>query len=177
MAHELLNKARVEFFKVKQEYTDIVYIIPNTTVDGTDTITFTSNWSKASVQGGTQPLVAFDNVENPQLQINLKFNEELCREFNTVCTSYQTIINGFAKLQYPISNGGKIKQPYCRISWDGKIYRGFFTNVRITTSGPYRLMNGKVQKYRSQCEISAQFTVSPTNILTQENVNVFGQLT
>lgn len=171
MANSILNAAKIQFFKVKPEYGDTTIEVPNTTVDGSDTITLSSKWSMANVQGGTQSLVAYENVDNPNIPIQLKFSEDLCREFGK---NYKNIINNFAKIQYPVEVNNKIKPPYCKIEWDGKVYRGYFTNVRITLSGPYL---GKGKEYRSQCEISAQFVLSPKTMLKNSTVTVIGNMT
>lgn len=176
MASNFLNLARKEFFRLVSEHGDISLYVPNTISDGNDTITFSSKWNSQDVQGGTQPLVAYENVGSPTMQIHLKFNEDLCREFGNgtnVTASYTEIIDGFTNIQYPPIIGGKIKPPYCKIAWDGRVYRGYFTNVRIALSGPYL----KSKKYRSVCEISAQFVISPKTMNRAGNVHILGNIT
>lgn len=176
MASSYLNGAKRQFFTVKSENNSSLSItVPSTTIDGTDTITISSTWSTASVQGGTQNLVAYDKVDNPSFTVQLKFSKDLCSEFNL---NYVNIIKNFAKIQYPVEVDNKIKPPYCKISWDGKVYRGYFTNVRITQSGPYMTgRDGVVDKYRSQCEIAAQFVLSPKTMLRSSTINIMGTIT
>lgn len=176
MASSYLNRAKIQFFKVVSEHDKNLTIeIPSTTIDGTDTITITSKWSSADVQGGTQSLVAYDSVDNPNLPIQLKFNKDLCSEFGI---SYTKTINNFARIQYPVEVGNKIKPPYCKIQFDGRVYRGYFTNVRITLSGPYLISRkGKRDKYRSQCEVSAQFVLSPKIMIRNKRIDILGNMT
>lgn len=175
MAENYMNAAKKVFFKVVPEYPADAsgFTIPCTVLDGTDAIQLQSRWTTVDVQGGTQSLVAYENVQNPTVPIQIKFNQDLCREFSGTVSSYESIIRGFANIQYPVEDSGKIKPPYCKISWDGKTCRGYFTNIRITLSGPYK----RGFNYKSECEISANFTISPKSILKNGNVDILHVMT
>lgn len=177
MATSLMNIAKGNFFTISPEGNGSKIIIPTTTKDGSDTLTLASNWSQQNVQGGTQSLVAYNYVENPSMNINLTFNADLCREFQGQCSSYENIINNIGKIVYPAESSGKIVPPYCRINWDGKTYRGYFTNVRITLTGPYKATKNGRQSYRSECEVTGQFIVSPKTSIRRSNININGSIT
>lgn len=173
----------VNFFKFKPENdkNGTVYVIPNTTVE--DSLSFSSNWTTSNVQGSTEAISAFNYVSNPTLPINLKFNEDLWREYpNDLKIGYIETINGLASLQYPIETGGIIYPPYCRIEFNNKIFRGYFTNIKLTESGPFRrsvdrfgrVSNGNL--HRTHCEFNATFIIvkknaSPTRVGVASQLN------
>lgn len=145
-----LDGARYFSFKLENENEE--WIIPNTTTEGSDGINFSTSWSTQNVQGSTEAMTAFNYVNNPTLSVNLKFHEDLFKEYQ-ISHSYLETINKFASLAYPSENGTQIIPPYVKIYFNNYIYRGYFTSIKITQSGPLR--NG----YRIVCEITSQFTV------------------
>lgn len=154
----------VNFFKFKPENESVVYTIPNTTNE--DSLSFTSNWTTSNVQGSTEAVTAFNYVSNPTIPINLKFCEDLWREYpNDLTIDYVKTINGLASLQYPVVKGSTIYPPYCRIEFNGKVFRGYFTNIKLTESGPFRRSvnkNGVISNntmHRTHCDFTASFVV------------------
>lgn len=141
------------YFKFRLETETSYYTIPQSVADGTDVITFSSNWTKQNIPGSTEPMVAFNYNDAPTLNINLKFHEDMWREAGLATTGYLEAINKFASIVYPGANGAIIKPPYVKFSYDLSTYRGYFTNIRINQSGPIR--NG----YRIYCEINGSFVV------------------
>lgn len=138
-------------FKVQNENTK--WVIPVTTVENTDGITISSNWTKQHLQGGTEPIVAFNYVDNPTITINLKFHEDLWREYPNYATgTYESAIAKLASLQYP-SGANTIESPYVYIAFNNKAYRGYFQNMKITQSGPIR------DGHRIVCDVSGSFVI------------------
>lgn len=153
-----------KYFSFKLENENEEWIIPNTTVEGSDGINLSTSWSTQNVQGSTEAMTAFNHVNNPTLSVNLKFHEDLFREYQ-ISHSYLETINKFASLAYPSEKNNKIVPPYVKIYFNNYIYRGFFTSIKITQSGPFR--NG----YRISCEISSQFTVVSKTAPRQSGVS------
>lgn len=142
-----------KYFKFKLENENITYTIPQTVIDGSDTIQFVTSWYKQNIPGSTEPMVAYNYTDNPVVNINLKFHEDMWREANLDTDGYKDVINKFASLVYPSNNGQIIKPPYCLIYYDEYVYRGYFSNIRINQSGVVR--NG----YKTTCEISSTFNI------------------
>lgn len=160
----------INFFKFRVNGT--TYTVPTTTTEGSDSFSLTSSWSTVNLQGGTEAISAFNYVNNPTIPINLKFNEDLWREpecINQLNVSYEKLISIMASLQYPIESSGKILPPYCTIEYNGNIFRGYFTNVRLTQSGPFR-QNGSSKPYRTVCDFTGQFTVVKSSAPTRSGV-------
>lgn len=149
------NDENTRWFRFKQEGEgNPIYTIPQTVVDGSDTISFQSNWTKENVQGSTEPMVAFNYVDAPQININLKFHEDMWREAQgSLNNSYIDVINKFASMIYPGENNQMLKSPYCLVYIGTYVYRGYFSSIRINQSGPFR--NG----YQVSCEINSTFVI------------------
>lgn len=153
------------YFKFRIEGDRIrTYKIPQSVTDGTDTVQFSANWSKQNIPGSTEPMVAFNYVDNPVININLKFHQDMWREAGLDVTEYQEIINVFASLIYPMDRGQKISPTYVLVYIDSYVYRGYFTNIRINQSGILR--NG----IRTSCEISSTFNIIKKYSPTQSGV-------
>lgn len=154
------DDVNTRYFKFRLDDETTYVTIPQTITDGTDVISFSTNWTKQNLPGSTEPMVAFNYTDAPTLNINLKFHEDMWRDANLATSGYMTAINKFASLAYPGAKGSIISPPYVKFSYDQSTYRGYFTNIRINQSGPIR--NG----YRPYCEITGSFVVirkySPT---------------
>lgn len=146
-------------FRVPGEST---WVIPAPPVENSDSFNLTSSWSTVNVQGSTEAMSAFNYVNNPTIPINLRFHEDLWYEYDMDHTYEQTIAK-LASLQYP-GGTSTITPPYVFISFNRHVYRGYFTSMRITQTGPIR--NG----HRIMCEVSAQFTVVKTTAPTKSGV-------
>lgn len=146
-------------FRIPGEST---WTIPVVTTENSDSINFTSVWSTVNVQGSTEAMSAFNYVNNPTIPINLKFHEDLWREYNPGHT-YEETIAKLASLQYP-GGTSTITPPYVFIFFKGYTFRGYFTSMRITESGPIR--NG----HNVMCEVSAQFTVVKSSAPTRSGI-------
>lgn len=161
----LISNLSSQFFKFR--VAGETWTIPVTPVENSDSLNFSSNWSTVNVQGSTEAMSAFNYVNNPTLPINLKFHEDLWREYNLSHT-YEETIAKLASLQYPGAqynqDSSTIEAPYIFISYKGYTFRGYFTSMRITESGPIR--NG----HNVLCEISAQFTIVKSTSPTREGV-------
>ena len=105
-----------EFFRFKLPG-ESTWTIPTVVSDGTDGITISSNWSTVNVQGSTEAMSAFNYVNNPTLNIQLYFHEDLWRDAAITDHTYEETIAKLASLQYP---GGisSIEPPYVTISWN-----------------------------------------------------------
>lgn len=167
----------INFFKFNlEESGEGTYVVPNTTTENTDSISFTSNWTTVNIQGSTEAVSAFNYVNNPTIPINLKFSEDMWREYpeDLKNHTYEETVAMMAALQYPIESGSKILPPYCKIHFNGYIYRGYFTNVRITESGPFRTTRAdgsKTVSHRTICEFNGQFTiVKKSNSPSRRNI-------
>lgn len=147
------NTKNGQNFKFRLESENVTYSIPQSVVDGSDTVQFTSSWSKQNVSGSTEPMVAFNYVDNPTVNVNLKFHEDMWREAGLDTSGYQEVISKFAAMIYPGVKGQKITPPYSLVYIDEYVYRGFFTNIRINQYGVIR--NG----YKTSCEISSTFNI------------------
>lgn len=155
----------VNFFTLKTDENK-TYVIPNTTTEGTDSLSFSSNWTTANIQGSTEAVTAFNYVNNPNININLKFHEDSWREYPDMLKDYtfEQTIAGLASLQYPIVKNSAILPPYCKIEYNGQIYRGYFNNIKITQTGPFRRStnsNGNLSStmHRTICEFTGNFTI------------------
>lgn len=157
------NTLNTRFFKFKQESTSKTYVIPQSVNDGSDVIQFQSNWSRLNIQGSTEPIVAFNYVDAPSININLKFHEDMWRECGLNQSGYKEVIDKFASMIYP-SGKTTIKPPYCFVYYDNFTYRGYFTNIRINQYGVMR--NG----YKTMCEINSTFTVIKRYAPTQSGI-------
>lgn len=162
------DDVNTRYFKFRLESESSYYTIPQSVTDGTDVISFSSNWVKQNIPGSTEPMVAFNYTDAPTLTINLKFHEDMWRDANMNTSGYMLAVNKFASLVYPGANGAIIKPPYVKFSYDMSTYRGYFTNVRITQSGPIR--NG----YRPYCEVVGSFVVIKKYAPTQAGVKGTG---
>lgn len=144
------------FFRFMIEGQNVSYIIPQNITDGSDTVQFSSNWSKMNLPGSTEPMVAFNYVDSPIVNINLKFQEDMWREVPNIPanSSYLNVISAFASMVYPSASGDVIKPPYCLVDLgNGTVYRGYFTNIRINQYGIMR--NG----YKISCEITSTLNI------------------
>lgn len=185
VSFNIKDNDKFNFFRFKVEGENVQYIIPQSVRDGTDTINFTSNWESINLPGSTEPMVAFNYVNAPSINVNLKFHEDMWREIyadlsfwdnhSVVVTnlpSYTDVISKFASLIYPSVKNQTIKSPYCTIYFDGYIYRGYFTNIRINQSGIIR--NG----HKVECEITSSFTAikrtSPTKLGVSGSTSING---
>nr|CAI9751274.1 hypothetical protein DGKKSRWO_DGKKSRWO_CDS_0014 [uncultured phage]CAI9752124.1 hypothetical protein CVNMHQAP_CVNMHQAP_CDS_0014 [uncultured phage] len=145
------------FFTFKVETENKKWVIPIIPNEGSDSINIQANWTTQNVQGSTEAIAAFNYVNNPTLTINLKFHEDLWRTYKyKVTDTYDKTVSKLASLPYP---GGTsiIQPPYVKISYADTVYRGYFTSMRITQSGPMR------DGHRVITEISAQFIVSKSS--------------
>lgn len=143
----------VEFFSFRLEDESELWEIPNTVTDGSDTISLNSDWQKTNIMGSTEPMVAFNYVDSPTIPISIKFHADMFREYNLKHT-YEATIGKLLSLVYPDDrNTSYIKPPFLRVQYGNSIYRGYFTNIRVTTSGPIR--NG----LKVICQFSATLNV------------------
>lgn len=158
----MTDSQETKFFKFRLENEETTYVIPQTINDGTDVVQISSSWSKQNLPGSTEPMVAFNYVDSPNVNINLRFHEDMWRDANLDPANYRVVINKFASLIYPGEKGSIIQPPYCMIYTGDYVYRGYFTSIRINQSGIIR--NG----YKTTCEISSSFTIirkySPTQL-------------
>lgn len=159
------NTLNTRFFKFKLENESVVYTIPQTTTDGSDTVQFTTSWSKTNLPGSTEPIVAFNYTDNPVVNINLKFHEDMWQDAGLDKSGYLQVINKFASLAYPGSKGQIIIPPYVFVYIGNYVYRGYFTNIRINQSGIVR--NG----YKTTCEITSTLNVIKRYAPTQLGVS------
>lgn len=139
-------------FRFENDPNNICYTIPQSVTDGSDIIQFSSNWSEINLSGSTEPMVAFNYVNAPVVNINLKFQEDMWREVGEtkLDASYEQVISAFASMIYPDEQGSVIKPPYCIVNFGNNIsYRGYFNNIRINQYGTMR--NG----HKTTCEISS----------------------
>lgn len=157
---QMMNSINTKYFEFKLENESETYIIPSTTVDGSDTIQFSTNWTQLNISGSTEPMVAYNYTNAPTVNINLKFHEDTFQEAGLGYgdgllqgSPYLAVINKFASLAYPSEKGEIIVPPYVYIYLGFYVYRGFFTNIRINQSGVIR--NG----YKTTCEINGNFTI------------------
>lgn len=141
------------FFQFKLEDESTIYTIPQTVNDGSDTISFSSSWTKESLPGSTEPMVAFNYVDAPTIPINLKLHQDMWRAANLDENDYIKVVNKFVSMIYPGENGDIIKPPYCMIYVNNCIYRGYFSSIRVNQSGIMR--NG----VKVVCEINSSFTI------------------
>ena len=160
MAFKYPSTFNAQYFKFKVENESTRYTIPISVTEGSDSFTVNSSWTKQNVQGSTEGMVAFNYVDNPTLNISIKFNEDICRELNS-SQSFEKIVSKLVALQYPGEKSGHIVAPYVWISYDNFAYRGYFSNLRVTLTGPYR--NG----HKTICEVTGTFNIvkkhSPTH--------------
>lgn len=157
------------FFRFNMEGSNKTYVIPQTVTDGTDVVQINSNWSKTNLPGSTEPMVAFNYVDSPTMNINLKFQEDMWREANLTSPTYLEVINAFTSMIYPKAENGIIKPPYCIVSiGNGTIYRGYFSNIRINQYGTMR--NG----YKTTCEIQSSFNIIKKTSPKQLDIEGYG---
>lgn len=152
---EITGSSKFFRFRIEGENA-LTYTIPQNVVDGSDVIQFQSSWTKENLPGSTEPMVAFNYVDSPTININLDFHEDMWREVEHIgnITSYQSVICAFSSLVYPPVENNRIKSPYVILTMgDNMIYRGFFTNIRINQYGVMR--NG----YKTSCKINSNFTI------------------
>ena len=147
------NTTNTKYFSFQFDGEDTIYTIPQTLNDGSDTVQFSSNWTKLNLPGSTEPMVAFNFVDAPTVPIQLKFHEDMWREAGLNPSGYRNVINKFVSLIYPGENGEIIRPPYCMLYVNDAVYRGYFTSIRVNQYGIIR--NG----YKTSCEISASFTI------------------
>ena len=140
-------------FKLENDLSNTIYIIPQTTVDGSDTIQFNVNWSRQNLPGSTEPMVAYNYTDAPTANINLKFHEDMWAECGLNISGYLDVINKFAALAYPSTQGSVIKPPYVMLYFNNYVYRGYFTSIRVNQSGVIR--NG----HKTTCEITSSFVI------------------
>lgn len=155
-----------DYFKFRFENESKTYVIPQDVKDGSDVIQFQSNWTKENLQGSTEPIVAFNYVDAPQVNINIQFHADMWNEAGfdlqpNIYPTYEETINALASLVYP---GGTeyIEPPYCIISYGNYVYRGYFTNVRINQSGVIREVvtsDGATHSYKTLCELNSTFVI------------------
>ena len=153
------------YFRFKLENENIIYTIPQNVNDGSDTVQFSTNWSKLNLPGSTEPMVAFNYTDAPTINVNLKFHEDMWQEAGLDRSGYLNTIAKFASLAYPGSQGQKIVPPYVLVYIDNYVYRGYFTSIRINQSGMIR--NG----YKTTCEISSSLVVIRRYAPTQLGVS------
>ena len=157
----IISSMSSQFFKFRV-IGESTWTIPAPVMENSDSISITSSWSTTNVQGSTEAMSAFNFVNNPTIPINIKFHEDLWRDYNPGHT-YEETIAKLASLQYP-GGTSTIEPPYVIISWSEYTFRGYFTNIRITQSGPFR--NG----HRVCCEVSMQFTAVKSASPTRSDV-------
>lgn len=161
----MTDSLNTSYFKFRLESEGITYTIPQDVNDGSDIIQFQSNWTKENISGSTEPMVAFNYVDAPQVNINIKFHEDMWREAGLPISGYQTVISKFASMIYPGAQGEIIKPPYCRVYIGKYVYRGYFTSIRINQSGMIR------RGYKTTCEISSTFTIIKTYSPKQSEIS------
>lgn len=170
MGFKIADYMKNNYFRFRVEGEGLTYTIPQTVVDGSDIIQFQSNWTKQNLPGSTEPMVAFNYVDAPSININLRFHEDMWREADMDPSGYLNVINKFASLIYPSEQGQIIKPPYCLVYINGYIYRGYFTSIRINQSGNLRREYKKSSQnsdsskestkyYKTTCEISSSFVI------------------
>lgn len=101
----ILVHLTLQYFKFKVENESTRYTIPISVTEGSDSFTVNSSWTKQNVQGSTEGMVAFNYVDNPTLNISIKFNEDICRELNS-SQSFEKIVSKLVALQYPGEKSG-----------------------------------------------------------------------
>lgn len=149
----LTNVKDTRYFRFKLEDSNTTYTIPQTVVDGSDSIQVQTSWDKKNLPGSTEPMVAYNFTDAPVMGLNIKYHEDMFREAGLATGDYLNVTYQFLALAYPSASGQIIKPPYCYIYIDCAVYRGFFTNLRVTMSGVIR--NG----YKTQCEVGGSFTI------------------
>lgn len=159
------------------------WVIPLVPDESSDAITISSNWSSTNVQGGTAPVVAFENVNNPVVNINLKIHADLFRSLkgesynNIKYRTYTETITKFLSLIYPNNNSADdsfIVSPYIKVEWNSFVYRGYLTNVRVTQSGniiPDVNDDGTNINMRAVTQISGQLNVVKSSSPGAEALN------
>lgn len=153
MAMAIQENENNRFFRFKLENENKIYVIPQTVNDGSDTIQFSTSWSKLNIPGSTEPMVAYNYTDAPVVNINLKFHEDMWKDAGLNVEGYSEVINKFASLAYPGSRGQVIIPPYVMVYIGTYVYRGYFSNIRINQSGLIR------HGHKTICEISSSFTI------------------
>lgn len=151
-----------EFFSFRVEGESSWKVPVTTSNDDGDKINLGATWSTTYVQGSTEAIVAFDHTNNPSININLKFHEDLWREYPQA-HSYEDTISKLASLVYPNDTNGSIEPPYVTISYNSAIYRGYFTSLNISQTGPLRHSSTTGKTYRVVCTVTGNFVVSKKN--------------
>lgn len=167
MPINIRNSINTRFFKFKFEGEDGYFTIPQDVTDGSDTIQFSSNWTKQNLPGSTEPMVAFNYVDNPTININLKFHEDMFRDagYNIGYNGeYRRVIGAFARMVYPSAKGAIITPPYVYIYMGQYVYRGYFTSIKINQYGIVR--NG----YKTSCDITGTFNIIKKTSPTQNGM-------
>lgn len=154
MAGQWLKETNnTKFFKFRLESETDACVIPQSVNDGSNTFQVSANWTKQNLPGSTEPMVAFNYTDAPTINFNLKFHQDMWRDAGLDIKGYQEAVNKFVSLAYPGAQGQIIKPPYCIVYDSGAVYRGYFTSIRVTQSGPIR------DGLKVICEINSSFTV------------------
>ena len=153
----------INYFQFKVAGESETWSIPVTVVEGSTSINMSATWDKVNVQGSTEAMSAFNYVDNPTIPINLKIHEDLWREYNLKHTYLETI-SKFASLIYPGDNYGTLSAPYVYIFFDGYGFRGYFSSLKVTPTGPLR------DGYRVACDISGSFIVVKSTAPTKSGI-------
>lgn len=139
--------------------------IPDCTVtDNSDTLTISTSWSKTNVLGSTEAITAFNYTDNPNININLKFQADSWRNKyfsdGSKLHSYSETISKLVSLAYPTEKGDRIIPPYVVISYADVVYRGYFSSVRCVQSGALKYDADTDRWIKSTCEFSGTFVVT-----------------
>ena len=77
----IISSMSSQFFKFRV-IGESTWTIPAPVMENSESISITSSWSTTNVQGSTEAMSAFNFVNNPTIPINIKFHEDLWRDYN-----------------------------------------------------------------------------------------------